>query len=127
MRISRTIFVFDDATYIHPEQTDYRRLTMDSEESESPDQTPGSWSTERAVTAAEKKAGLKRFQTDPRQKLTPNVWTSAGVGILVDSEIVLSTRYGKTMVFINKNLINRDLLSTRPYQQRPLINKVDSW
>ena len=49
------------------------------------------------------------------------------VGILVDSEIVLSTRYGKTMVFINKNLINRDRLSTRPYQQRPLINKVDSW
>ena len=35
------------------------------------------------------------------------------VGILVDSEIVLSTRYGKTRVFINKNLINRDLLSTR--------------
>ena len=50
-----------------------------------------------------------------------------GVGILVDSEIVLSTSYGKTMVFINKNLINRDRLSTRPYQQRPLINKVDSW
>ena len=49
------------------------------------------------------------------------------VGLLVDSEIVLSTRYGKTMVFINKNLINRDRLSTRPYQQRPLINKVDSW
>jgi len=45
------------------------------------------------------------------------------VGILVDSEIVLSTRYGKTRVFINKtlstetayqqDLINRDLLSTR--------------
>jgi hypothetical protein len=44
-------------------------------------------------------------------------------GILVDSEIVLSTRYGKTRVFINKtlstetayqqDLINRDLLSTR--------------
>jgi len=49
------------------------------------------------------------------------------IGILVDSEIVLSTSYGKTMVFINKNLINRDRLSTRPYQQRPLINKVDSW
>ena len=49
------------------------------------------------------------------------------LGILVDSEIVLSTRYGKTRVFINKtlstetayqqDLINRDLLSTR----------VDSW
>ncbi len=26
------------------------------------------------------------------------------VGILVDSEIVLSTRYGKTMVFMNKTL-----------------------
>ena len=46
-----------------------------------------------------------------------------GIGLLVDSEIVLSTRYGKTMVFINKtlsteisyqqDLINRDLLSTR--------------
>ncbi len=45
------------------------------------------------------------------------------VRILVDSEIVLSTRYGKTRVFINKtlstqtayqqDLINRDLLSTR--------------
>jgi hypothetical protein len=44
------------------------------------------------------------------------------LGLLVDSEIVLSTRYGKTMVFINKtlsteaayqqDLINRDLLST---------------
>jgi hypothetical protein len=46
-----------------------------------------------------------------------------GLGLLVDSEIVLSTRYGKDMVFINKTLstetsyqqdhINRDLLSTR--------------
>ncbi len=45
------------------------------------------------------------------------------VGILVDGEIVLSTRYGMVMVFINKtlstetsyqqDLINRDLLSTR--------------
>jgi hypothetical protein len=44
------------------------------------------------------------------------------VGILVDSEIVLSTRYGKTRVCINKtlsketayqqDLINRDLVST---------------
>ncbi len=44
------------------------------------------------------------------------------IGILVDSEIVLSTRYGKTRVFINKtlstetsyqqDLVNRDLLST---------------
>ena len=49
--------------------------------------------------------------------------SSSGLGILVDSEIVLSTRYGKTRVFINKtlstetvyqqDLINRDLLSTR--------------
>jgi hypothetical protein len=48
---------------------------------------------------------------------------NSAVGILVDSEIVLSTRYGKTRVFINKtlstetayqqDLINRDLLSTR--------------
>jgi hypothetical protein len=45
-----------------------------------------------------------------------------GIGLLVDSEIVLSTRYGKTMVFINEtlstetvyqqDLINRDILST---------------
>ena len=43
--------------------------------------------------------------------------------LLVDSEIVLSTRYGKTRVFINKtlstettyqqDLMHRDLLSTR--------------
>ncbi len=46
-----------------------------------------------------------------------------GLGLLVDSEIVLSIRYGKTRVFINKtlstettyqqDLINRDLLTTR--------------
>ncbi len=36
------------------------------------------------------------------------------IGILVDSESVLSTRYGKTRGFINKNLINRDRFSTRP-------------
>jgi hypothetical protein len=45
------------------------------------------------------------------------------LGLLVDSEIVLSTIHGKTMVLINKtlstetgyqqDLINRDLLSTR--------------
>ena len=45
------------------------------------------------------------------------------LGLFVDSEIVLSTSYGKTRVFINKtlstetayqqDLINRDLLSTR--------------
>ena len=45
------------------------------------------------------------------------------IGLFVDSEIVLSTSYGKTRVFINKSLstetayqqdlINRDLLSTR--------------
>ena len=45
------------------------------------------------------------------------------IGLFVDSEIVLSTSYGKTRVFINKtlstetayqqDLINRDLLSTR--------------
>jgi hypothetical protein len=48
---------------------------------------------------------------------------SEALVLLVDSEIVLSTGYGKTMVFINKtlptetayqqDLINRDLLSTR--------------
>ena len=47
-----------------------------------------------------------------------------GIGLLVDSEIVLSTRYGKVRVFINNDLVNRDRLSTRPYQQRPFINKV---
>ena len=58
---------------------------------------------------------------------TRDVDCDSTLGLLIDSEIVLSTRYGKTMVFINKNLINRDRLSTRPYQPRPLINKVDSW
>ncbi len=48
--------------------------------------------------------------------------TIRGLGLLVDSEIVVWTRYGKTMVFINKtlstetayqqDLINRDLSST---------------
>ena len=47
--------------------------------------------------------------------LLHNIGLSAdnvGLGLFVDSEIVLSTSYGKTRVFINKNLINRDLLST---------------
>jgi hypothetical protein len=38
-------------------------------------------------------------------------------GILVDSEIVLSTRYGKAMVFINKTL------STETSYQQDLINR----
>ena len=38
------------------------------------------------------------------------------IGLLVDSEIVLSTRYGKTMVFINKPL------STETAYQQDLIN-----
>jgi hypothetical protein len=42
------------------------------------------------------------------------------LGLLVDSEIVLSTRYGKTMVFINKTL------STEAAYQQDLINKFDS-
>jgi hypothetical protein len=46
------------------------------------------------------------------------------LGILVDCEIVLSTRSGKVRMFINKDFINRDRLSTRPNQQKPLINKV---
>ena len=37
------------------------------------------------------------------------------LGLLVDSEIVLSTRYVKTMVFINKN---------PAYQQGPLIQDL---
>jgi hypothetical protein len=40
--------------------------------------------------------------------------TYTGLGILVDSEVVLSTRHGKI----------RGCLSTRPYQQRPIINKT---
>jgi len=37
------------------------------------------------------------------------------IGILVDSEIVLSTRYGKTRVTVYQQ---------EPYQQRPFINKT---
>jgi hypothetical protein len=54
--------------------------------------------------------------------------TTNTIGLLVDSEIVLSTRYGKVMVFISKtlstetsyqqDLINRDLLSTRLIEGR---------
>ncbi len=32
MRISRTIFVFDETAYIHPEQKDYRRLETPTKE-----------------------------------------------------------------------------------------------
>ncbi len=42
-------------------------------------------------------------------------------GLLVDSEIVLSTRYGKTMVFINKTL------STEITDQQDLINTDPSY
>jgi hypothetical protein len=65
-------------------------------------------------------AGGTLWKTD--QFLEPTI-TGHILGLLVDSEIVLSTRYGETMVFINKtlstetsyqqDLINRDLLSTR--------------
>ncbi len=48
------------------------------EGSQDPDRTHISWATERATAAAEKKAGLLKFQIDLRQKLTPRVWTSAG-------------------------------------------------
>jgi hypothetical protein len=49
------------------------------------------------------------------------------IGILVDSEIVLSTRYGKARVFINKTS------STETAYQQDLINgdrlliRLDSW
>ena len=45
------------------------------------------------------------FHQDTKRRETgeENV-TVGGVGLLVDSEIVLSTRYGKTRVFINKTL-----------------------
>ena len=39
------------------------------------------------------------------------------IGLFVDSEIVLSTRYGKTRVFINKTL------STETVYQQDLINR----
>ncbi len=43
---------------------------------------------------------------------------SRTIGILVDSEIDLSTRYGNDRVFDRKqDLINKDHLSTRPYEQ----------
>lgn len=57
-----------------------------------------------------------------RQRVKTQEVDRIRVGLLVDSEIVSSTRYGKTRVFINKtlstettyqqDLINRDLLST---------------
>ncbi len=47
------------------------------------------------------------------EKFTKRLLT---IGFLVDSEIVLSTRYGKTMVFINKTL------STETVYQQDLIN-----
>ena len=43
---------------------------------------------------------------------------TSALGLLVDSEIVLSTRYGKTMVVINKTL------STETAYQQDLINRV---
>jgi hypothetical protein len=58
--------------------------------------------------------GVASVTTD-QYKQSTDIWGifSYFLGLLVDSEIVLSTRYGKTTVFINKNLINRDCLSTR--------------
>ncbi len=53
-------------------------LNMDTDGPGSPDQIHVSWATERAAAAAEKKTGLQQFQTALRQKLIPNIWTSAG-------------------------------------------------
>ena len=49
-------------------------------------------------------------------------FTCAILGLLVDNEIDLSIRYGKVRVFINKTLSTETT-----YQQRPLLNQVDSW
>jgi hypothetical protein len=77
-----------------------------------------------SATAPDDK-GKSVFEVDHTMKeLAENTQKNFTTAILVDSEIVLSTRYGKTRVFINKTLINRDHLSTSPYHQRPLINKV---
>ena len=51
-------------------------------------------------------------------------------GMLVDSEIDLSTRNGNVMVFINSrylNVIKSGAHQQDCYQLRPLINMVDSW
>jgi hypothetical protein len=66
---------------------------------------------------------IRDRSSDPRTRPTSPTVSLVVLGLLVDSEIVLSTRYGKTRVFINKtlstetayqqDLINRDLLSTR--------------
>ena len=52
------------------------------------------------------------------------VHTMIVIGLLVDSDVVLSSRYGKSGFIYQQDLIIRDSLSTRPYQLRPLINKV---
>jgi len=53
------------------------------------------------------------------------------LGILVDSEIVLSTLYGKTRVFINKTLstgplINKTLSTETSYQQFFIVGNLGS-
>jgi hypothetical protein len=88
---------------------------------------PGSWASTLGDTVRD---GLKH---DAAKHPLLNISTSIynynikmvlfEIVLLVDSEIVLSTRYGKTRVF-QQDLINRDHLSTRSYAQRPLINKI---
>ena len=75
-----------------------------------------SFNTEESESSADE------VNTEEKGRVTKSLGGDQ-LGILVDSEIVLSTRYGKTRVFINKtlstetayqqDLINRDLLSTR--------------
>ena len=73
-----------------------------------------------------------RVETSPCGTGCRVLWVEYGrVGFLVDSEIVLSTRYGKSRVFINKSLstetsyqqdlMNRDRWFCRPHQVNPMM------
>ena len=70
----------DDRRDAHGQEVGVGRLRLatstvrTTEGSQHPD---SSWTTERATTAAEKKAGLLQFQIALRQKLTLRAWTSA--------------------------------------------------
>ena len=66
------------------------------------------------------------YTTRPEKIKTTNLF----LGMLVDSEIDLSTRNGNARVFINSryhNLINSGAYQQDRYQQRALISMVNSW
>jgi len=72
----------------------------------------------------------------PKSRLaTPPARTGTGIatpvlGLLVDSEVDLSTRNGNARVFINSrylNVIKSGGYQQDRHQQRPFINMVDSW